>query len=100
MQLVRTSRTFPFSRVADGSVVTIGAFDGLHLGHQRLLEHVLTEAGGRRLPSVVMSFEPTPKEFFAADRPPARLMRFPERDFALSRTPRCGLDRVATSTSA
>ena len=83
MQLVRTSRSFPFSRVADGSIVTIGAFDGLHLGHQRLLEHVLTDARRRNLPSVVMSFEPTPKEFFAADRPPARLMRFREKYDAL-----------------
>ncbi len=83
MQLVRTSRSFPFRRVADGSVVTIGAFDGLHLGHQRLLEHVLAESKCRSLPSVVMSFEPTPKEFFAADKPPARLMRFREKYEAL-----------------
>ena len=83
MHLVRTSQSFPFARVGRGSVVTIGAFDGLHLGHRRLLERVLTEAEERRVPSVVMSFEPTPREFFAADSPPARLMRFREKYEAL-----------------
>jgi riboflavin kinase/FMN adenylyltransferase len=51
----------------------------LHLGHKALLEHVLGEASARELPSIVMSFEPTPKEFFLADKPPARLMRFREK---------------------
>ena len=71
--------SFPFDRVANGSVATIGSFDGLHLGHQRLLEHVRNEAGERGLPSIVMSFEPTPKEFFLAAKPPSRLMRFREK---------------------
>jgi riboflavin kinase/FMN adenylyltransferase len=71
--------SFPFDRVANGSVATIGSFDGLHLGHQRLLERVRNEAGERGLPSIVMSFEPTPKEFFLAAKPPSRLMRFREK---------------------
>lgn len=86
MQLSRYLQGFPFQRVADGSVATIGSFDGLHLGHQALLGRVKEEAANRRLPSVVMSFEPTPKEFFLADRPPARLMRFREKFAALSST--------------
>jgi len=44
----------------------------------------LQEAIQRKLPAVVMSFEPTPKEFFLADRPPARLMRFREKFEALT----------------
>ena len=76
--------SFPFDRVANGSVATIGSFDGLHLGHQRLLEHVRNEAGERGLPSIVMSFEPTPKEFFLAAKPPSRLMRFREKFEALA----------------
>lgn len=84
MQLVRTAGSFPFDRVADGSVGTIGAYDGLHLGHQKLLKAVLETAAGEGLPSVVMSFEPTPKEFFAPSRPPARLMRFREKFEALA----------------
>ena len=64
-------------------MVTVGAFDGLHLGHQRLLNDALDTAASLGLPSVVMSFEPTPKEFFSAERPPARLMRFREKFDAL-----------------
>ncbi|SVC04712.1 uncharacterized protein METZ01_LOCUS257566, partial [marine metagenome] len=84
MLLSRHLRSFPFQLVADGSVATIGSFDGLHLGHQKLLKRVLQEARERGLPSIVMSFEPTPKEFFLADSPPARLMRFREKYEALA----------------
>ncbi len=83
MYLARTDSAFPFSRVTGGSVVTIGAFDGLHLGHRRLLERVLEEAVARDLAAIVMSFEPTPKEYFAANDPPARLTRFREKFIAL-----------------
>jgi riboflavin kinase/FMN adenylyltransferase len=84
MQLTRNAGQFPFDLVADGSVATIGAYDGVHLGHQRLLDCVIEEALSRGVPSVVMSFEPTPKEFFAPARPPARLMRFREKFDALA----------------
>jgi riboflavin kinase/FMN adenylyltransferase len=83
MRLARTIDSFPFDLVAEGSVATIGSYDGLHLGHQKLLGHVLEHGKTKRLPSVVMSFEPTPKEFFAQERPPARLMRFREKFEAL-----------------
>ena len=83
MQLVRTPESFPFERVADGSVVTVGAFDGLHLGHQKLLSRVFELSAEEGLATVVMSFEPTPKEFFSAESPPARLMRFREKFEAL-----------------
>lgn len=84
MHLVRTAANFPFDRVAAGSVATIGSYDGLHLGHKKLLEAVLERSGASGLPSIVMSFEPTPKEFFAAAHPPARLMRFREKFEALA----------------
>lgn len=83
MYLVRSPASFPFERVAAGSVATIGAYDGLHLGHRKLLDSVLGTAKAENLPSIVMSFEPTPKEFFSADSPPARLMRFREKFDAL-----------------
>ncbi len=83
MQLVRTSQSFPFQRVSGGSVVTVGAFDGLHLGHQKLLARVFELASDAELSTIVMSFEPTPKEFFSAASPPARLMRFREKYDAL-----------------
>jgi riboflavin kinase/FMN adenylyltransferase len=60
-------------------VVTIGSFDGLHLGHCQLLDRVIAKSRQLGVPSIVMSFEPMPKEFFSADSPPARLMRFREK---------------------
>lgn len=89
MRLVRHLSDLPFDQLADGSVVTIGSYDGLHLGHQRLLELVVARAQSERLPAIVMSFEPTPKEFFQVERPPARLMRFREKFAALAA---CGID--------
>ena len=83
MYLARTTAEFPFDLVADGSVATIGAYDGLHLGHQKLLENVRAKASELNVPSVVMSFEPTPKEYLSASSPPARLMRFREKFEAL-----------------
>ena len=57
-----------------GSVVCIGAFDGLHLGHRALLRHAQERARARGLPAVALAFEPLPREFFAAGDPPPRLM--------------------------
>ena len=79
MQLVRHLVDMPHPILAGGSVVTIGAYDGLHLGHRQLLERVVCSARRRSMPAVLMSFEPTPKEFFSAVKPPARLMRFREK---------------------
>jgi riboflavin kinase/FMN adenylyltransferase len=89
MRLVRHLADLPYPELENGSVVTIGAFDGLHLGHQQLLERVMHVAGDTGLTAVVMSFEPTPKEFFGGDRPPARLMRFREKFEGLAA---CGID--------
>jgi riboflavin kinase/FMN adenylyltransferase len=79
VRLVRHLDDLPYPDLDSGSVVTIGAYDGLHLGHQQLLERVTHVAMGEGLTSIVMSFEPTPKEFFGGERPPARLMRFREK---------------------
>ena len=79
MRLVRHLEDLPFDELRNGSVVTIGSYDGLHLGHQQLLERVMAAAKSKGVPSVVMSFEPTPREFFQAKQPPARLMRFREK---------------------
>lgn len=84
MRLVRHLADLPFAHLRAGSVVTIGAYDGLHLGHEQLLERVRAAAHARSLPAVVMSFEPTPREFFSRNAPPARLMRFREKFEALA----------------
>ena len=65
------------------SVVTIGSFDGVHLGHQAILEQVKLKAIALNVPSVVMVFEPQPQEFFSDEKAPARLMRLREKDETL-----------------
>ena len=79
MRLVRHLVDLPYRDLRNGSVMTIGSFDGLHLGHQQLLDRVMAKAKSAGIPSIVMSFEPTPKEFFSVTNPPARLMRFREK---------------------
>jgi len=61
-------------RCPHGSVVCIGAFDGLHLGHQALVRHAVGRARALGLPAVALSFEPLPREFFAPANPPPRLL--------------------------
>jgi len=56
-----------------GSVVCIGAFDGLHLGHRALVRHAVARAQALGVPAVAVTFEPLPREFFAPQAPPPRL---------------------------
>jgi riboflavin kinase/FMN adenylyltransferase len=70
-------------------VVTIGSFDGLHLGHQALIRRALALGAQRGLPAMMLSFEPLPREFFQAANPPARLTNLRERWRLLETT---GLD--------
>ncbi len=74
-----------------GSVVTIGAFDGVHLGHQAILRRLIDVGERLQLPTVVVIFEPQPQEYFARERCPARLMRLREKVTALRH---CGVDYV------
>ncbi len=62
-----------------GYVAAIGGFDGIHLGHRALIERARTLAQAQGLASMVLTFEPLPKEYFAIGRPPARLTNFRER---------------------
>ncbi len=59
--------------------VTVGTYDGVHVGHQEILRQLGASARAADLRSVVLSFEPTPKEFFSPHKPAARLTRFRER---------------------
>ncbi len=65
-----------------GSVVTIGNFDGIHLGHQKIIAQLKEHAEKLKVPSVVISFNPTPQNFFGADH--AVLSSYEEKDFFLS----------------
>jgi riboflavin kinase / FMN adenylyltransferase len=68
-------RDFSGPRISPrGSVVCIGAFDGLHKGHQHLLAQARKEADRAGLDLVVVSFEPLPREFFGKANPPPRLI--------------------------
>jgi riboflavin kinase/FMN adenylyltransferase len=76
--------------------MTIGNFDGAHLGHQALLERVVQAARERSLPAAVMTFEPNPREYFAArsgkpDLAPARIANLRDKLEALAVA---GIDRV------
>ena len=72
-----------------GCVATIGNFDGVHLGHQAILEQVKDKAKQLQVPSMLICFEPLPKEYFG--HAPARLTRFRERVELLSEL---GIDLV------
>jgi len=73
-----------------GCVLTIGNFDGVHLGHQAVLAQVKTQALARGVPATVMTFEPQPQELFQPDKAPARLTNFREKHMALREQ---GIDR-------
>ncbi len=74
-----------------GCVATIGAFDGVHNGHRTVLGHLLEKSAELALPSVVILFEPLPREYFAPSEAPPRLMSFREKFRALQEL---GIDRV------
>ncbi|MED5388449.1 MAG: bifunctional riboflavin kinase/FAD synthetase [Pseudomonadota bacterium] len=74
-----------------GCVATIGNFDGVHLGHQRILDQVIAEARRRGLKATVMLFEPQPQEYFAPRQAPARLMSLRDKLIALREA---GVDQV------
>lgn len=74
-----------------GSVVTIGAFDGVHRGHQAILSQLMAQGRALGLPTTVVIFEPLPREYFAPREAPPRLMSFREKFVALRDF---GIDRV------
>ena len=77
MQLIRGLGNLPQN--LHTCALTIGNFDGVHLGHQAILRHLRTKADELHLPMVVMLFEPQPREYFCAENAPARLMRLRDK---------------------
>ncbi len=89
MQLIRGLHNLrPAHR---GCVLTIGNFDGVHLGHQAVLGRLAEKADALGVPTTVMIFEPQPQEFFAPETAPPRLTRLREKLLALHRY---SVDRV------
>ena len=80
-----------------GCVLTIGNFDGVHHGHRMLLDHLFAKSKELGVPSMLLTFEPQPREHFAPHEAPARLTRLREKLSALAALP---LDRVTRRTTA
>ncbi len=72
-------------------IATIGNFDGVHLGHQAVFAALNERTSAAGLPSLVITFEPQPMEFFCPEQAPARLTRLREKIQAIAA---CGIDRV------
>ncbi len=71
----------------DGCVLTIGNFDGLHLGHQQVIDKLADKGRQLNLPTVAMVFEPQPLEYFLADHAPSRLTRLREKAIQFAKSP-------------
>ncbi|MEE9426467.1 MAG: bifunctional riboflavin kinase/FAD synthetase [Methylococcales bacterium] len=77
---MRVIRGIPHSNPFEaGSVATIGNFDGVHLGHQLIINNLSTQGQKLGLPTVVVLFEPHPLEYFKAAEAPSRLTRLREK---------------------
>lgn len=74
-----------------GCVLTIGNFDGVHLGHQAVIKGLIKDAKEHQLPSTVMIFEPQPQEYFRKGDAPARLTRLRDK---LALLEKLGVERV------
>jgi riboflavin kinase/FMN adenylyltransferase len=93
---MRVFRSFNHPDIAPACALTIGSFDGVHRGHQAMLALLGNEARHRGLASCVLSFEPHPRDFFAAraGRPesaPARISTLRDK---LAELERCGIDQA------
>lgn len=78
-------------KVSGGVGITIGTFDGLHRGHQLVIDTLKRECALRGLRPVVICFDRHPLEVVAPERAPKMLMHYDERDEELRRT---GVDVV------
>jgi riboflavin kinase/FMN adenylyltransferase len=66
-----------------GGIATIGNFDGVHLGHRRILERVAARARETGRPSVALTFEPHPLSVLRPDRAPRRLQTLRQKEEAI-----------------
>ncbi len=89
MELIRG--TYNIKSRHQGCVATIGNFDGIHLGHQKVIQQLLEKARQLNWPSLVITFEPLPQEYFRNSAAPARILRFREK---LTLLEKLGVDRV------
>lgn len=93
---MKVFRGFNHPGIASACALTIGNFDGVHRGHQAMLALLKNEAAHRGVASCVMTFEPHPRDYFAAllNKPelaPARIANLRDK---LTELERCGIDQV------
>jgi riboflavin kinase/FMN adenylyltransferase len=91
MELVRG--LYNLSRRHRGCVLTVGNYDGVHLGHQRMIGVLKSRAAELRCAATVLVFEPSSKEFLDPDAAPPRLTRWREKFVALAAQ---GVERLVT----
>lgn len=81
MKLVRTVKKDHFP--STGCVLTIGNFDAVHLGHQKIINRLVDRARELDVPAVLMTFAPNPEEYFRGDQAAPRLSSISGRYLAL-----------------
>src|SRR6202140_546978 len=91
MELVRGLHNI--SQRHRGCVLTVGNYDGVHLGHQQMIGVLKARAAQVRSAATVLVFEPSSKEFIDPDGAPPRLTRWREKFLALAAL---GVDRLVT----
>ena len=91
MELVRGLHNI--SRRHQGCVLTVGNYDGVHLGHQKMIGALKARAAELRSAATVLVFEPSSKEFIDPEGAPPRLTRWREKFLALAAQ---GVDRLVT----
>lgn len=74
-----------------GCVASVGNYDGIHLGHQQVINSLAANGRSFRLPTTIITFEPHPMEFFVPRKAPARLMTVREKVLAMQEL---GVDRL------
>ena len=84
-------RGLPRSSFSQPCSLTIGNFDGVHLGHQAMLCELKKEADARGLATCVMTFAPHPREYFSPSTAPKRISTLRDKLTAIKA---CGIDRV------
>ena len=81
MKIFRSIDTI--ANTLDGCVLTIGNYDAVHIGHREILRQLVSVGKDLNLPVVVMTFAPSPEEYFQKDRAAPRLTTISSRYFAL-----------------